>query len=412
MNCLTDPKEADILSDSMIVNCYQNNLKDQIQGQIKEQVIFFRKENIDDCPWPETEEGQYVREFLTPLIKNGVSQYIENVKTDYGVLILDDLALPISINKTEWDNSYVCSPFSYFISYAKESLDFVSRPWVSHSGNALLDGCGKILKKLQFNKIIVVNNWLFSTNLYPKITPEQLLKIKQFLQNTFLDHAIVFRGVDESTNPVCYQTLQDIGFEYIATRQIFFLNPLESSVFESRLFKSDLKTLKTGGYEIIDGKEIKDDDLPRLLELYTHLYIDKYSTLNPKFNEKYLNLMLKKNLMTFKGLKKNGRIDGIIGYVEREKKMYCPYFGYDRNIPKEEAVYRQLCTVLMLEAEKKGLFFHQSAGASAFKKMRKAHDCIEYTAVFDKHLKFQRRIPWIILKMLYNTLGVYFMKRY
>ena len=95
-----------------------------------------------------------------------------------------------------------------------------------------------------------------------------------------------------------------------------------------------------------------------------------------------------------------------------KKKMYCPYFGYDRNIPKEEAVYRQLCTVLMLEAEKKGLFFHQSAGASAFKKMRKAHDCIEYTAVFDKHLKFQRRIPWIILKMLYNTLGVYFMKRY
>lgn len=377
-----------------------------------EQITLYDENNVEECPWPQTLDGQYAQAFLTPLIKNGVSHYIKNVQTDLRALIMDELAIPITINEAQYDNSYVCSPYSYFISYAGKSLDFISQQWLRHLIKGLLLGLGKTVYQFQINKVIVVNNWLYSTNLYPLLQPQQVTKIVQFLQKSFPDHAIVFRSIDPHTSPICYHTLQDIGFKYIATRQIYLIDPQVSSVCESRLFKSDLKLLKNCGYEIINGDHLRDCDIPRLLELYCDLYIQKYSDLNPAFTEDFLRLALEKNLLTFKALKKNGRIDGIAGYVQRDGKMYCPFFGYDSQMPKEAALYRILSTVLMLEAYQNHLFFHQSSGASTFKTIRKAQGCIEYTAIFYKHLKIRRHIPWFLLKNLYNTVGSVYMKRY
>jgi hypothetical protein len=368
--------------------------------------------SIETCPWPQSVEGQYAKKLLTPLIKNRVTPYISNVCTDLRVLIWDQLVLPITINDAEYDNSYVCSPYSYYISYAKESLSFLTNNGVYHAFNALLWGVAKIFKRYDLNKVVVVNNWLYSTNLYPPLQPEQLTTIVQFLQERFPDYAIVFRSVDSDTNPICYQTLQQIGFEYIASRQIFFIDPHHSTLFESRLFKNDLKLLKNSGYEIIDGDQLTEDDISRVLYLYQDLYIQKYSDLNPQFTEEYLRLLLKHHLMHFKGLKKDGRLDGIVGYVQRNGKMFCPFFGYDRSLPKETAMYRLLSTMLMLEAYDRHLLFHQSSGASTFKMIRKAHASIEYIAVSYRHLHMKRQFPWVILKKLCNSLGIMYMKRY
>lgn len=367
--------------------------------------------NLNDCPWPETIDGQYAKAFLKPLMEKGVFQYIENVQTDLRVLKIDEVILPITINDTEYDNAYVCSPFSYYVSYARESLDVLSQVWLCDLMDRLLEGVGKILRKFQFNKVVVVNNWLFSTNLYPQLESHQVQQIAEFLLSYFPNHAIVFRCVDPITNPICYDTLQQMKCDYIATRQIFFLDPRASTFFESRLFKSDMKLFKNSGYEVVENDQL-DEELPRLLELYRDLYIQKYSNLNPKFNENFLQLVVKQNLMHFKALKKEGRIDGVAGYVERHGKMYCPFFGYDRHVPQEQSLYRLLSTTLMLEAHERGLFFHQSSGASKFKTMRKAKGCIEYTAVFYKHLKIQRHLPWLLLKNLYNSIGLIYMKRY
>ncbi len=378
-----------------------------------EKIALYDRYNLDACPWPQTPDGQYAQKFLTPLIQRGVSKYIENVQTDMRVLVMGDLVLPITINEAEYENSYVCSPYSYFISYARESLDFLSQAWLYHIINALLVGMGKVLRKLHINKVVVVNNWLYSTNLYPQIQSSQIARIAEFLEHAFPDHAIIFRCVDPYINPICFQTLQQMmRLEFIAMRQIFFLDPQDSSLLESRIFKSDRKLLKNSGYEIVDGEQLTECEIPRLLELYRDLYIQKYSSLNPNFNEEYIRLVLEQKLLKFKVLKKDGRIDGAVGYVQRNGKMYCPFFGYDSQVPKEIALYRLLSTILMLEAYQCSLFFHQSSGASTFKKIRKAHHCIEYMAVSYKHLKFSRHFPWQILKALYNSLGAIYMKRY
>ncbi len=368
--------------------------------------------HLHQCPWPQTVDGQYAKRFLTPLIQQGVHHYIENIRTDLRVLIVDELALPVTINEEEYENSYVCSPYSYYVSYARESLGFLKQAWVYHALNSLLWGLGKVLRCCRINKVVSVNNWFYSTTLYPKLRSEQLVEIVQFLHQRFPDHAIVFRSIDPHTSSLCYQTLQQMGLEYIANRQIFFLDPKETSFFDSRLFKSDVKLLGTSGYEILDENHLSEKDFPRLIELYKSVYIDKYSALNPQFNEEFLHLMLTQRLMHFKVLKKEGHINGVIGYMQRNGMMYCPLFGYDQMLPKEPSLYRMLSTLLMLEAQKHQLFFHQSSGASMFKKIRKANSCFEYTAVYYQHLNRKRRIPWQILKEIYNKLGVFYMTKY
>ncbi len=368
--------------------------------------------NLADCPWPQNADGQYAKAFLTPLIKQGVKAYIENVQTDLRVLVCDDVVLPVTINEAEYDNSYVCSPYSYYISYAKESLDHLVSGWLKNAFSGLLWGMAKLLKRCGVNKVVIVNNWMVSTNLYPQLEPKQIERIASFLQSKFPSHAIIFQSVDAQTNPVCYQTLNQVGFDYIASRQIYVLDPRQTSLFDSRLFKSDLKLLNQSGYEIIDAEQLTDQDIPRLIGFYRDLYVQKYSSLIPQFNENFLRLALLNQSLTFKALRKDGRIDGVIGYVTRNQMMFCPFFGYDRTLSKEISLYRLLSTMLMLEAYERQLVFHLSAGASASKKMRKAVGGIEYIAVYHQHLKMKNRLPWLALKKVCNSIGINYMEKY
>lgn len=52
--------------------------------------------------------------------------------------------------------------------------------------------------------------------------------------------------------------------------------------------------LEQHGYEVLEGKQLTDEDIPRLLELYNALYLQKYSMYNPQFNERFFALALKK----------------------------------------------------------------------------------------------------------------------
>lgn len=403
---------SSLLNPSVTEKIVIKEIQEANQEETLDSIKLYDLHNIENCHWPKNEEGEYARKFLTPLIRKGVSKYIENVQTDLQVLVWKELVLPISVNQKEYDNSYVCSPYNYYISYAQESLGLLTHSWILHSIHALLWGVSKVLRHFEVNKVVMVNNWFFSTNLYPTLTSEQLKKISEFLKDRFPDHALVFRSIDPHTNSLCYKSLQQMGFDYIAYRQIFSIQPRQSSLFETRLFKSDLKLFKNCGYELLNEDQLNEKDFSCLLNLYRDLYITKYSDLNPKFNEDFLRLLMTEKLMHFRVLKKGDHLHGVVGFVVRNGMMFCPFFGYDRSVPKEVALYRLLSTVLMMEAYERDLLFHQSSGASMFKSIRKAQACIEYLAVYTSHLKLRRKIPWFALKQMCNSLGIFYMKRY
>ncbi|CAM3628668.1 hypothetical protein [Brevibacillus invocatus] len=79
--------------------------------------------------------------------------------------------------------------------------------------------------------------------------------------------------------------------------------------------------LEQHGYEVLDGKQLTDEDILRLLELYNALYLQKYSMYNPQFNERFFALALKKGILQLHAIRKNGRIDAVLGYFCRNGVM-------------------------------------------------------------------------------------------
>ncbi len=375
-------------------------------------VTIFDKVSIDKLVWPDTADGQYTKSYLLPIIKEGAQHYIDNTDTEMIAIQVDDLVLPATINNTEYENSYVCSPYTLFVNCGLEKVESISNPLVKNISTFFLRLFQKTLQKGKINKIIFVNNWLFTTNLYPKLSQEQIRTIICELKKRYPDHAIAFRSITQFDKTSCYDLLKNNKCALIASRPVFFLDTKSKAPFKARMFKSDMKVLKESNYEVLDGKDLTTEDYTRLVELYQSLYIQKYSKYSPKLNVNFISLTIKKDILQIKVLKKEGKIDAVMGYFAKNGVATSPIFGYDTTLPQELGLYRMISTVLTLEAREQGLLVNQSAGASQYKLLRRAHSDLEYTAVYHRHLPFHRRLSWTMLGGVINNIGVPFMKHF
>lgn len=369
-------------------------------------IQIYNATTIDYLYWPDTEEGQYAKNYLLPLIKNGAKHYIDNAETEMIAIKVDDIVFPATINNTEYENSYVCSPYTLYVNCGFEKMQTINNRYLKGVMSLFLNLFKKAFRTGKINKIIFVNNWLFTTNLYPKMSESQIQAIKKALTDRYPDHAIAFRSIANFDNSACFKALENSKFELIACRPVFFLDTKNEETFKARMFKSDLKICKSSQYEVINNDQIKFEDYGRILELYRELYITKYTKYSPQLNLNFIELAVKNKILNMKALRKDGKIDAVMGYFARNGVATSPIFGYDTSLPQDLGLYRIISTLLTLEAKDKGLIVNQSAGAGQYKTLRRAERDIEYTAVYCRHLPIMRRLPWFFMRSVINGIGV------
>lgn len=370
--------------------------------------------NLNQLSWPKSFDGDYAFRYLFPIVSQGANFFIDNTLTEVCILAIDDIVLPITINNGEYENSYVCSPYTHYVSYAKVELTTLKNPILELILKAVLNLLGVILRCCRINQVVQVNNWLLSTNLYSEITQEQIERISSFLIHRFPRHTIVFRSINTISTDKIQAALVKNGYRMVTGRQIYIFpkNALKNLKSRSKsIVKKDLHLLETNGYRWYNEQSITENDLPRILELYNQLYLDKYSMHNPQFNLDFIKLAWNQKLLQLFVLKKEGRIDGVVGFFCRNGVMTTPFFGYDLSVPQKIGIYRMLSAKLILEAEQRGLLLHQSSGAAEFKRCRGAVPCLEYNAVYTKHMPFRNKLGWRLVEYLANKIGAYLVKK-
>jgi len=368
--------------------------------RLKTKVKVYDKQTIDTLPWPTTEEGDYARRFLVPLIKNGASSYLHNVQTEMFALAVDHLVLPLTVNTAEYDNSFVCSPYTHFVTAAGEEVAELRSPWLKKLMGSLFRTLKPVLQGGELNKVVHVNNWLLPTNLYPTLTAQQIHDATLYLQTFFPDHAILFRSINRYYDGELAEDLQSNGYQLLPSRLVYIWNAADESAIRSKarwILKQDFRRLSVGDYQVVSRQELGVREVPRIAELYNRLYIGKHSPFNPQYSEAFVELLLREGLLQVIALREHGRIDAALGFFCRNGVISSPLFGYDTEMPKEMGLYRMLSALLVMEARKRSLLLHQSAGADEFKKCRGAVATIEYSAVYDRHLPWHRRLPWWLL---------------
>lgn len=370
----------------------------------------YTRENIAALDWPSTPDGEYARNYLLPMIQDGPQAYIRNVhNTEVMIAKVDETLLPITVTDFHPDNTYTCSPYSHYISYGGyEEVRHLENPPVEALVKLILHPVAAWLRRSDFDRVVFVNNWLLSTNLYPSITATQLEVLSEALMRWFPDRAIIFRSVNESRDPHIRQTLEARGYDLILSRQVWFMDPEEAR--RTKQYKEDARVLRRHGYEIVDGPSLSDADLRRAVELYNLLYLEKYSYYNPQFSEAFLRLARDKGALTLRGLRRDGKLNGIMGYFARNSLMTQPLFGYDTSLPQEEGLYRLLTLVTLQEGLARGLMVHASGGVGRFKKIRGGTSATEYNAVYTKHLPRTRQRPWQVIKWIGDLATPYFKK--
>ncbi len=360
----------------------------------------------------EITDKELVDGYFQPIIKNDSSSLIRNVKTKINYLSLKDKKIVYSINNSEYLNSYVCSPFNQYFTYAKEELVIVKFKFLKMILTLVINFFEIFAKIGQINKNIIFNNWLLSTNLYTSINENDLEEVVAYSKKKYPNHAIIFRSINQKIYPGIFSILKKSKFKLVGSRQFYYADPSDANIFKINNIKNDLRLLKKSDYEILSNSDILDSDIPRIVDLYNQLYLDKYSYNNPQFSVEFIKNTLKNNLFTYYFLKKNNQIDAVVGLFKRGNVVTPPVVGYDRALPAETGLYRKLMMISLLHAKKANSTIHLSSGASQFKRLRGGSPEIEYIAVYCSHLTWSRKLIWFTIFLLVNKMGIPIMKKF
>ena len=339
---------------------------------------------------------------------------IENVNTQYRVLYVNEaLFFPVTINDSEWNNSFVCSPFSAYAEYSKEEVK-----WTIKNGALrfflllIIKGISRWLKRGELNKNVHVNNFLLTTNPFPEWNGKEVPEISSFLKSEYPDHAIIFRSLNEYQHSHLLNIFEINQYENVGSRQVYIFDLTQEDWLKHRNNKHDNKLIRKSGLNYVEHEEM-EALLPQALQLYRKLYLEKYSDLNPQFTLKYFQECYQNGAINFQGYTdKDGTLKAFSGQFIIDNTITSPLVGYDVNASRKEGLYIHAAQLAILSKFRLGLLLNLSSGAPQFKRMRGGEPVIEYSALLINHLSKKRRIRWKILKLISNKIGVPLMKRY
>ena len=311
---------------------------------------------------------------------------------------------PLSVNDgTAAENCYVCSPRAQYVDYAAYELARLDNPLVEKPLRGLLAGASALFQLASLDRVVIVNNWLLSTNLYSRGWYGQGLKnLLGSLRACYPTHAILFRSLNARQNPALLPALRSAGARLLASRVVWHYDGARAFFTRTPDYRRDLRLLEKSEWEIVTHDCLRADDMPAFARLYEQLYVEKYTALNPRYTARFLAECHACGLLRFQGIREcaTGRWLGVLGCFERDGVLTAPIVGYDTHLPQSAGLYRALMALVLRETVRRGLLLNLSAGAGHFKRQRGGEPCAEFTAVFDAHLPRVRRWPWQVLATL------------
>ncbi len=350
-------------------------------------------------------EPKDIQQFRKVFSGDKLQSVIKNVETRLWWEEIGTTWVPLTQNKTEYDSSWVVSPYAALIIYSKDEMKKLPRPLWGLS--ILLGPLSWVMKSAAFNQAVSMNNWLLSTNLFSENNNKALADRAHSLIKEFPDYFITIRSLTLKTNYSLIALLKKEGFSFLPSRQVYFFDFNQTKIRKYINFKRDLKLLEKTKYTFVTGDSFSDQDFLRAEFLYRLLYLDKHSSLNPAYTSEYFKISSKTGVIELIGLKNaENQLEGFAGIFSLDKTMSVPFVGYNTKLPMEDGLYRILIAQTLLLAEKRNLQMNLSAGASDFKRVRGGTPETEYTAVYYRHLPWHKRCGFHIVYVLLTFIGM------
>ena len=343
--------------------------------------------------------ARFVRGFLNAQ----PGELIANSHSDAALLTYGDLRLPVTIEDGRYGDTYVASPHSAYVLYARDEIGILGLTGFARAGAQLsLGALDRWLRALSINRTVHIDNWMLSTSLHGRWDGTGLAAMRRAVTARFPEHLPMVRCVDPWSCPELVSSLRSDGWSLLPARQIWVTDDLEGRWKPRNHTKSDRRAMRRSGLVVEEIAAMSNSDAERLAELYKQLYLERYSAMNPAYTPAFVKLACESGALRFRVARAgDGMIMASAGMRVAGDLVTVPMLGYDTTRPKSEALYR-IASLLSSEwAMERGYRHHGSSGAGEFKSNRGARGQIEYCAVHTGHLPPGRRMG---IKLLAETL--------
>lgn len=349
---------------------------------------------------------------LREMTSRGAAALVSNVATRLSTLDVAGRTMPVTVDDGALGGSYVCSPHSAYVLYARAELDLLGVGWTAYPSRAALAALDLVLKAARINRIVHLGNWLLSTNLHGGWRGEGVKPAREALIEAHPDHLLGIRSVDDWSSPGLRSALAADGWILVPSRQIWVVDDLARDWTGRSDFANDRRLVARSPLVLSDLETVGAGDARRIAELYAMLYVGKYSPLNPILTPAFVQASAGSGMMSYRVARDpGGTIMAVAGMWEQGGVMTPPVVGYDTARPKREGLYRIASWMFMERAMKAGWRLHGSAGAAHFKRQRGARAVIEYNAYHAAHLSRSRRQAVEALALLLERFVVPMMVR-
>jgi hypothetical protein len=338
---------------------------------------------------------------------------VANLSTTVDSVGAGENRIPVSINCSEANNAWVCSPHTAYSRYSIEELQRFGHAWLTKPLSWLCKGLGGYLWRAQLDDAVGINNWLVSTNLYPELEPSVLSVWIDEARARWPGHAIWFRSLNPRYNSEWLQALQAAGFTMIPSRQVYLYDRVDGEAVRPKNLRRDLDLLLDTSLTASGAASWSPEDFARAEELYGLLYLKKYSQLNPAYSAQFLRGWHQAGLLELTGYRdEQGTLQGVVGVFVIGRTITAPIVGYDTAQPQRTGLYRLLMATVYDLAARSGYRINLSAGAAGFKRLRGGVGTMEYSAVCARHLPRNRQRAISMLAKLATGIGEPMMKRF
>ncbi|MCS5719198.1 GNAT family N-acetyltransferase [Herbiconiux sp. CPCC 205763] len=358
----------------------------------------------------------------------GTAALVANVDVEMGSTEVGGEVLPVTsparrrpgASPASGPPSYVVSPFTHYVHYAREELGELPSPALRVVARLTLGALSAVLRAGRVDEVVMVGNALLSTNLLPDPEERAVVEVTARLVAEHPGRAIAWRSVHGRGSQLP-ETLRRAGYRLIPSRSVLFAATRDTEWSTLRDVKRDRALLEGSGFTVrrLTARDARpptpataatppppDPVHTRIAELYRQLYIAKYSTSNPQYTAEFVALAQHTGLLEFTLLERDGRIVGVFGSRVAHGLLTAPLVGYDTSVPQEIGLYRMLSYLIARNAHDEGVDLHNSSGVADFKRNRGGEPELEYTAVSTQHLPARQRAAWAVLDAVVNRLAV------
>ncbi len=338
--------------------------------------------------------------------------FIANLQTTVDVVRAGSALLPVTVNEQEAGNAWICSPHTTYCSYAREEVARMGHPWLARPLTGLTGIVGSWLRRCDIDRAVFINNWLVTTNCYPRLADVDMDAAIEEARCRWPGHALWFRSLNAVHHRDWLRALVERGGVLLPSRQVYLFEDIPALSRHAN-FRRDAALLRDAGRLRCEPVPDHAEDFARAEALYADLYLRKYSRFNPAYGQDLLRAWSRAGLLRLHGLRDpDGVLQGVVGLFGFGNLTTAPIVGYNTGLPQSLGLYRRLMACVMREAAMQRQMVNLSAGAAHFKRLRGGVPATEYSVVLVDHVSRRTRHAIRALGRVARGVGVPLMKRY